>query len=170
MFLNVWKRKSIKRNLESLLDDLSSIEPTTDIKLVGILVEYPAFKDFEKLRKMTTNLGPRVNCKILCYVSKLRNAKDLHEDKFDSSGFTWKGKVTDGDIIEFTDKPFDLLISYYKTDNLFLHYVTALAKTGFRVGFPLEESRLNNLSIIVDMDNVDAFEVELKKYLKILTV
>ena len=69
------------------------------------------------------------------------------------------------EIEEFIDQPFDLLISYYKPNQLELNLVTASSKANFKIGITNEDSRLHDLTIDIEPSNTDVFKIELIKYL-----
>ncbi|MEH6407775.1 MAG: hypothetical protein V7767_10870 [Leeuwenhoekiella sp.] len=168
MFLDVWKRKSIKRNIQKLIDSNSGVQAATRIINVGIIVDFLDYKDLEALKKLASGLGKDIKCEIIYLVSDLKKEDELSRNKFDSTALTWQGKVKNDDVSQFIEKPFDLLISYYRSENLILQYITAKSSALFKAGFPSETFQLNDLAINVNIEDNSAFEKELNKYLKIL--
>lgn len=168
MFLNGWKRKNIKRNIEELVKKNSSSAHKSGISLVGILVDYESFDALEDFKKMVIDLGKGINYNVLCFVNNVKEHDTLHQNKFDPKGISFKGEIKDADLSEFLAKPFDLLISYYQTEDLILQYISAKSTANFKVGFPSENYQINDLIIDVPFKNTEAFTVEMIKYLKIL--
>lgn len=168
MFLDAWKRKSIKRRIGQLQREERAVPSDPGISKVGILVDYREFRDTGHLRSLAENLGANINCEILVFCPKKKEAEQLSESCFSADDFNIMGKITGKNILDFLEQPFDLLISYYRSENVLLQLITAQAKAGLKAGFPDDDFHLNDLAIHVPVGEINSFESELKKYLKIL--
>ena len=69
---------------------------------------------------------------------------------------------------EFLDKDFDVLVGYYEGMHEFLDALISQSNAKFKVGFAGGDKRLFDLLISVKPNEIDAFKIELKKYLRIL--
>ena len=74
------------------------------------------------------------------------------------------GIVTD--LLKKNDFKYDVLISYYRIDNIDLNLVTAKSKANFKIGISNFDQRLNDFIIDVGAKHIDVFRNELEKYLK----
>ena len=167
MFLDLWKHKSIKRNIEKLVARSGRSSFSSTIKSVGILVDLTAFDTVKRLEKMALRLGDNISVSVLLY-NDIENKKEDENLFFNDKAISFNGKIKEDKVTAFISKPFDLLLSYYNRENLVLQFVTAGSQAHFKVGFPLQMYQLNDLTIHVDLQNSSAFEAELLKYLKIL--
>ncbi|MAZ26088.1 MAG: hypothetical protein CL868_03290 [Cytophagaceae bacterium] len=168
MFFDSLKRKSLKRNLEKIIDKGNGPQPSSSLKNAGILLDYTAFQDVSALKQMLQDLKKGVNYEVICHVKNLKGEENLTEGKFDDKAITTQMKIKDAGLKNFVEKPFDLLISYYTSENLPLHCATALSKAKFKVGLPTAGTAVNDLVLNVPLGDVATFREELKKYLKIL--
>ena len=90
------------------------------------------------------------------------------ETYFSPKDFGWKGKINNIDLQSFLDEDYDVLISYYKTNNVLLNLITATSKANLKVGLTRTDERLYDLIIDVSSEKFDTFKIEFKKYLNIL--
>ncbi|WP_121665579.1 DUF6913 domain-containing protein [Mesonia aquimarina] len=68
----------------------------------------------------------------------------------------------------FQQKKYDLLINYFSEINLELLLLSASIQANLKIGFPIEENRLNDLDIKENPKNWQQFLNELKKYLSVI--
>ena len=80
----------------------------------------------------------------------------------------WKGQFKQDNMQVFLEQPFDLLIGYFNRNNIFLESAILQSKAQFKVGFAGVNSMLYEIEISEKIDNVNAFTLELEKYLKII--
>ena len=64
------------------------------------------------------------------------------------------------------DTEFDILISYYRRNNLELNFATACSKAKFKIGISKSDENLNDFTIDISTNFTDIFAKELKKYLQ----
>lgn len=169
MFLDFFRDRSLKRNLEVAVASYAGPTPSFGIKRLGLLIDATQVKQLEGVMGMASQLRANSQVTTLCYVHSVR--KGFHAiSTFDKKALDWKGNFKKGGEVEyFMSQTFDLLISYYATDNLLLRYLTAISTAHFKVGFPIEGVRqLNDLVIDTPLDDVGGFATELINYLRIL--
>tara|TARA_B100000768_G_scaffold33575_1_gene32126 strand:- start:1718 stop:2233 length:516 start_codon:yes stop_codon:yes gene_type:complete len=87
---------------------------------------------------------------------------------FSEKDFNWRGDITDTSLQSFLEEPFDLLICFFNKKNIFLEYTVTSSNAAFKVGFSEASSDFFDLDIICDINQVDLFFDEIKKYLEIL--
>jgi hypothetical protein len=163
-----FKETVLKRQLDKLLlqSELSGNSPLKKISSIGIITS----------EKITNEVDLQIEIEALL---KCRNTKMYRFRKFDKTAdvsckhFTekdinWKGQFTQDNMHVFLEQPFDLLIGYFNSNNIFLETAVLQSKAQFKVGFAGVNSRLYKIEISEKTANVSAFTLELKKYLKII--
>ena len=169
MFIKFIKELSVKKILKS---SLHNVKPTTlehTIATVGILIDGTYFEFVDQLIHEFVNLGiEKENVKILVFKDKLKKNEILTFPTFTSKEMSWNGHFQQDYITEFTNTPFDLLVSYYDLEKTALLLTTHRSKAFFKVGFSLVDKRLNHLMINTTVENYKVFTHELFRYLKIL--
>jgi acetolactate synthase small subunit len=68
----------------------------------------------------------------------------------------------------FLEQPFDLLIGYFNTNNLYLETAILQSNATFKAGFSGVNSDLYELEIAGNIKDIHQFLSELKKYLQSL--
>ena len=61
-----------------------------------------------------------------------------------------------------------MLIGYFDHQHLYLEKAVLESKATFKVGFSKVNSKLYELEISTELENIEQFSTELKKYLQIL--
>ena len=169
MFFKRLKSVSIKKNIAKILNQRFKDFRSSKIQSVGIIFDYEAYHDYDFFHGLLKELGIRKNN--IRFIAKI-DAKKTHPNSWDSfyslEDFDWLGKCKNQEIDEFVDQPFDVLISYYKTNTLELNLITALSKANFKIGLNNEDDRLHDFIIEVDPSKTAIFKTELVKYLTTL--
>ena len=93
------------------------------------------------------------------------NKSDSNDAFFSLENFDWLGRPKSIEIDEFINQPFDVLISYYKLNQLELNFITARSKANFKIGLTNDDPRLHDLTIDIEPKDTDVFKTELIKYL-----
>ena len=169
MFFKQLKSVSIKKNIALILKQRLRDFKSSKVQSVGIIFDYEAFHDYDFFHDLLKDLGIWKNN--TRFIAKI-DAKKTHPNSWDSfyslEDFDWLGKHKNKEIDEFVDQPFDVLISYYKTNTLELNLITALSKANFKIGLNNEDDRLHDFIIEVDPLKTAIFKTELIKYLTTL--
>lgn len=137
-----------------------------EIQSVGILtLDDISSKNNIKL-EIETILGCR-NAKIYSFkkFNKLDEASFKH---FSEKDVNWKGEFTQQNFQSFLEQPFDLLIGYFNTNDIYLELAVLTSKASFKVGFSNVNSNLYDIEFSEEISNINGFANELKKYLRIL--
>jgi hypothetical protein len=136
------------------------------IKRVGIITSDNFFNKYEFSEILIKKLQLR-NPKVYSYRKFSKDHKKSYKH-FSEKDFNWKGHVLDSSFQSFLEEPFDLLICFYAKKNIFLEYVEASSEAVFKVGFSKASTGFFDLDIACDINQVDLFFDEMKKYLEIL--
>lgn len=136
------------------------------ITTVGILALDSISSNVDLQQHVTDTFGVR-NPKIYSFrnFSKDHTASYKH---FSEEDFDWKGNITDSSLQAFLDADFDMLITFFERDHLYLAYATLSSKASLKVGYANVNSQLFDLEIQVDHADISTYLLEVKKYLTIL--
>jgi len=169
MILKGLKEKSIKKNLNSILNNRKADFNSNKIESMGIIMNADETQDLEAIKTIATALQIRPNkLRIIAFTTSKKVVTYSWETCFNPKDFTWNGKINNVELQGFLDTEFDVLISYYSKDVLELKYLTAASKAHFKVGIFQLDKRFNDLIIKTELTNIEAFKAELTKYLKVL--
>jgi hypothetical protein len=169
MILKGLKEKSIKKNLNVILNNRELDSGNNKIESLGIILNADETNDFETLKTIAETLNVRPNkLKIIAFTTSKKEVTYSWNVCFNPKDFTWKGKINNIELQSFLDTKFDILISYYSEDVLELKYLTAASKAKFKVGIFQKDKRFNDLIIKTEFKNIKAFKAELLKYVTVL--
>lgn len=107
------------------------------------------------------------NVKILTFLDYDKKNHTINS-YFTEKDIDWNGTIQKADFRDFLNEPFDLLIGYFDTKNIFLELAVLKSKATFKVGFSDVNQRLYDMEIAEIPSKIDNFLIELKKYLVIL--
>lgn len=168
MFLKAFKEKSHKKIINSLLNSRAVFVDDSKVEHLGVLLHANEFNDFEAFRKLAEFINVLPNkLKIVAYASDEKKLTNFWEVCFTEKDFGWKGAINNVELQTFIDTEFDVLISYYESEELELKLITAKSKARFKIGVLKSDERLNDLIIKTNINQFDLFKKELKKYLNI---
>jgi hypothetical protein len=167
MFLNYIKEFFVKKSLKNNLHNVKNEVFTSNVQTIGLLVDESEFRHSEELVKelISNGINPD-NIKIVVYRSKFDKKETYSRPTFGKKHINWRGEVIVDFLTEFIDTEFDLLISYYDTEQPILMMVTNKSKAKFKVGFASVDNNLNRWMIETAIENYKLFVSELFKYLK----
>ena len=169
MILKRFKEKSNQKFINRLIDFRVPEISSNKIESVGIIVNLSEFDDFEIFRIFFEELKLNPNkIKIAGFTDDPKLVEFSNELLYSEKQIGWRGKIKDNGLKTFINTPFDVLISYYKDDNLELNLISALSKANFKVGISNYDERLHDLILEVDTKEIDIFKQEFIKYLTIL--
>jgi hypothetical protein len=163
------KQYYIKKSTDKNLNRRDLSQRNTPLKTLGFLVYETLFEDFEVLYDYSNLLGiQRKDIKFFSFLEFNKNVPSLRQDQISEKDFTWNGIIKNLNAKEFLSKSFDVLIGYYKGSNEFLDLMVSESKAKFKIGGIGADERLFDLLIAVELDNMEAFKDETKKYLTVL--
>ncbi|KAF2082147.1 DUF6913 domain-containing protein [Flavobacterium sharifuzzamanii] len=167
MFLNYIKEFFVKKSLNVNLNNEKSEVFTKNVQTIGLLIDESTFESSEALITEITLHGIALeNIKILAYREKFKEKETYLRPTFGKKHINWKGEIEEGFLNEFVNSEFDLLLSYYDVENIFLMFVTSKSKAKFKAGFSAVDQNLNRLMINTGLGNYKLFISELFRYLK----
>ena len=167
MFLNLFRKRSNQKYINKILNSKRSKISEKKIRSVGIILSLDEYKDYDKLREIFVDFGVNENkIKFITYISDKDFQLNHWDDYFNPKDFGWNGNITNIALTEFIDFKYDVLISYYRIDNIDLNLVTAKSKANFKIGISNFDQRLNDFIIDIGTQHIDVFKSELEKYLK----
>jgi len=163
-----FKETVFKNKLNQLLSqiDKSRTPPLTKVKSIAIITSVDISSKIDLQKEIEIILGAR-NVKIY----SLRNfdkKDDFSYKHFTKKDINWSGQFTEPSFQGFLETPFDLLIGYFNTNNLYLERAILASQAAFKVGFAGVNSNLYEIEISEKTENVIAFASELKRYLQII--
>lgn len=167
MFLNYIKEFFVKKSLKNNLHNDKKQAFTKNVKKIGLLIDEDNFNHSKELFNELILQGiSHEDIKIVVYRHKFNNDTGYSFPAFGRKHIDWKGNSKEPFLNEFTETEFDLLISYYNSENSILMMITSQSKAKFKVGFSSIDKRLNRWMINTDLENYKLFVFELFKYLK----
>ncbi|QLC65168.1 hypothetical protein LPB248_02395 [Flavobacterium sp. LPB0248] len=167
MFLNYIKEFFVKKSLNVNLNNEKSGVLAKNVQTIGLLIDESTFENSEALIKELTLHGIALeNIKVLAYREKFKEKETYFRPTFGKKHINWKGEVIEGYLNEFVNSEFDLLLSYYDVENVFLMFITNKSKAKFKIGFSAVDQNLNRLMINTELGNYKLFISELFRYLK----
>ncbi|WP_299365846.1 hypothetical protein [Winogradskyella sp.] len=169
MILKAFKEKSNQKYVNKLLSARKVAVSSNKVKTIAVLLNADEFIDFEVFRqyfKVLNLTSPKH--KIVAFTNDDKFVSSQWETYFSPKDFGWKGKINNTELQLFINEAYDVLISYYKEENLQLNTITAASKANLKVGLSRNDERLYDLIIDVKPKEVQIFKEEFKKYLNIL--
>lgn len=163
----------VKYNLIRKLIDKKLLErdvstKNSSLKKLGFLVDENFYKDVNTLIDFGESLGlKRENIHIFSFRKTPRKLSDLRKDQITNKEFNLRGEITDQNAIDFLNIPFEVMIGFYQGGNNFLDLMIASSKSQFKIGFQDGDSRLYDLILKLDLEDLELFKTEITKYLRV---
>ncbi|MGL2993772.1 DUF6913 domain-containing protein [Flavobacterium sp. TSSA_36] len=167
MFFNYFKDFFLKKKLKNILLNTRKISLSNEVQSIGLLVDEVTFNQTNALTKaLIANGFHEQNITVLAF----KEAKHLNQP-CEYSVFSWKSlsldlQIQDPKVLDFIRFPFDVLLSYYDTQNSFLEWITHQSLAKFKVGFFTIDHRLNDLLINTQTINYNQFAQEFMRVLQ----
>lgn len=142
------------------------------IRSIGIVADVDLFRIYDFTGKLLRDFGlapNQVQVALLDPSGNERGSLDAPET-FGEESFGLYGKVTNPALEEFLSREFDLLINYSNTDWVFARVVLAHSKARLTAGFDTGSGVRQDITVKVAPNDMDAFHIELVKYLKIMNL
>ncbi|MCC9041447.1 hypothetical protein LNQ81_01795 [Myroides sp. M-43] len=166
MWFNTLKKRSLSKVVEKSTLKALPADFKYEFKEVGILVNKSDARIIPDLIKAFERKGiSGVKIKVLIYTSE--NKKILEEGCFGMKDFTISGSTENIEILDFIEKQFDILVSYYTNKAVPLMWMTAKSNALFKVGVSSENTMLNHFSLVLESLEVDSFIENLYKYINV---
>ncbi|ESU26460.1 hypothetical protein FLJC2902T_24280 [Flavobacterium limnosediminis JC2902] len=169
MFLRLMKDFLIKKSVKKSLSDYKPADIGNKIQTIGLLIDETYFaKENELVSELVAGGVDRNAIEVLVYKDRIKKKETFENPFFSRADVSLKGDFRKQAVLDFIEKPFDMLISYYDIEKPILTLVTLQSKASFKVGFSTIDKRLNSFMITTIAEKHQEFVAELFKYLKIL--
>ena len=166
MIIKFLKDRSNKIFMNKILESRKFDSSAIRIETVGIILNLDEYKNYDEIREIFKGLGIHENkIKFITYMSENGTKLNRWDSYFESKDFGWNGVIKNLDFIEFIDTDFDILISYYRNDNLELNFATVCSKAKFKIGISKINQNINDFTIDISTNFIEIFAKELRKYL-----
>jgi len=163
------KQRSFQKVIERNLKNRDFSQVNAPLKTLGFLVNEDAFKALEQLQNSDAFFGVQSkDLKVFSFVTMSKKAPSLRQDQVSNRDFSWNGSITNLNVKEFLDIPFDVLVGYYEDKNQYLDLMITESNAKFKVGVSSADPAIYDLLIDVKLKESEAFKKELKKYLQVL--
>lgn len=167
MFLNYIKEFFVKKSLKNNLSKERNEAFSNNVQTIGLLIDESDFTHSEALIKELMLHGIALeNIKVVAYNSKFKKKETYLQPTFGKTHINWNAEISEDFLDQFVNSKFDLLLSYYDIENIFLMLITSKSKAKFKVGFAAVNNNLNRLMINTELENHKLFVSELFRYLK----
>ncbi|MFC4739165.1 DUF6913 domain-containing protein [Flavobacterium ponti] len=158
-------KKHIKKSLAKGLSAVNS-EP---IKTIGVLIDGIHFSDKDKLiNEFKKHSNGQFKVNLLIFRKKVNKKESIEYPYFTKKDIGFSGNYSKGEIENFVNFPFDLLINFYDESNANLELITAQSKAKFKVGFASVNKDLNHFFVNTFVEKYVDFTQVLFDYLRIL--
>jgi len=173
MFKGIKDKFKYKSGVKFLKQEMKTpLEPANrshGITSIGIIVDLDKFERAESFYELQDEYKLRPNAvKIIGYRSYYDKNSPYATPIFSDKDLGWNGQIENSYALEFLGREYDLLINYYKEDNLLMKIMSVKANARFRVGFTELDSFFNDLIVNIPLNDFQTFKKELKKYLGVL--
>ena len=170
MIFTGFKRKSnqifLRNRLPQLLEE-SNKDTAKKVKKVIVILDDVAHKN--SILKEIVNTLEIDDKNVDCILFQRKISKEnIEEGLICPKDFGWYGKIKSNHLKSVLTKKYDLLINYSKVDDLYVNLLILQSKSDFKAGFAHLDNRFYDLLIECKLNDFKSFNVELKKYLKIL--
>ncbi len=166
MIIKFLKDRSNKIFMNKILESRKFDSSAIRIETVGIILNLDEYKNYDEIREIFKGLGIHENkIKFITYMSENGTKLNRWDSYFESKDFGWNGVIKNLDFIEFIDTDFDILISYYRNDNLELNFATVCSKAKFKIGISKINQNINDFTVDISTNFIEIFAKELRKYL-----
>ena len=168
MNLSKLKESRLRRKFNKILLKLQDnrVVPQKEILTVGILTSESIISEIGVQSEIETTLA--LNNSKLYSFKKFNKLDEVSLTCFSEKDVNWRGNFTEPNFKKFLEQPFDLLVGYFNHQHLYLEKAVLESNATFKVGFSNVNSKLYELEISTELENIQQFSSELKKYLQIL--
>ena len=159
-------KKKINKSLE-LLNEQIRIKPNP-IKTIGCIID-PLFPvEVNNFIKLVNKIGLKEkDLKLITFQENENGFNIFSNMNVTPKSISFTGNLTGKDSLEFISYDYDLLINFFKSNNV-LTLLSSKVNAKFRVGFSSVDSRLNDLMFSDKIKKYKEFDSELIKYLRII--
>ena len=159
-------KKKINKSLE-LLNEQIRIKPNP-IKTIGCIIDSLFPVEVNNFIKLVNKIGLKEkDLKLITFQENENGFNIFSNMNVTPKSISFTGNLTGKDSLEFISYDYDLLINFFKSNNV-LTLLSSKVNAKFRVGFSSVDSRLNDLMFSDKINKFKEFDSELIKYLRII--
>ncbi len=141
------------------------------IERVGVLAEASLFKTYDFTKRLSEGLNLEIEDLKVCLFDGSQKGAELEFHRLCSEkDFGLYGKIKSEALKNFVSRDFDLLVNYCDPKLLFPQVIMLKSAAKIRAGFEHEVNFFNDIAIKVRGNDIDGFNKELLKYLRILNL
>ncbi|WP_347174717.1 DUF6913 domain-containing protein [Polaribacter uvawellassae] len=169
MAFGKFKQKSLLKKFKKELNLIPETRTpnSKEIHSVAILTNNKLYEEIDISEHVKSRIESVRNVHIYSYRA-FKKSDPITYKHFTEKDIDWNGKIKDASLESFLDNPFDLLIGYFDTNNLYLEYCALKSKATFKIGFSKVNDKIFDLVVTEDPKNIDSFIDVIKKYLELL--
>jgi hypothetical protein len=157
--------KKFKRELKLIPE--TRTPNAKEIHSVAILTNNALYVEMDIAEHVISSIESVRNVHIYSYRA-FKKSDPITYKHFTEKDIDWSGKIKDPSLESFLENPFDLLIGYFDTNNLYLEYCALKSNATFKIGFSKVNDRIFDLVVSEDPKNIGSFIDVIKKYLELL--
>ena len=166
MFKKFWHRRAAKKSLHTSLEE-KNLSRAFKIKHVRVILDSSLEIEQQFFNELAKAFGiPQVNITVFAF----RGSKEIEKQYahfFDEAEVSYFGEFQ-GDLALMCQKEVDLQINYFNKEDLYMEWVSAVAKKKLSAGFLGVNQHLNDIIFDFPPKDINTFKEELVKYLTIL--
>lgn len=139
------------------------------VKKIGVLAELSLFETYDFTKRLAGDLKVRdEDLKIFLFDPDGKGEAPGFYKTCSEKDFGLFGKVKSEALNRFLSIDFDLLINYCDVSLLFPRIIMLKSAAKMRAGFEDERNFFNDIAVSAKKNDIDTFNSELSKYLRIL--
>ncbi|MCA0932170.1 hypothetical protein LCM02_06885 [Lutimonas saemankumensis] len=139
------------------------------VKKIGVLAELSLFETYDFTKRLADHLKVRhEDLKVFLFDPSGKGEAPGFYKTCNEKDFGFFGKVKSEALNRFLSFDFDLLINYCDASLLYPRVIMLKSASKMRAGFEDELNFFNDIAIHAKKNDIDTFNSELAKYLKIL--
>jgi len=157
--------KKIIKELKSIPE--SRTPNSKKIHSVAILTSNDIYNKVDIVTQIKENFDSVRNVHIYSFRDYNKTDEKTYKH-FTEKDIDGRGSIKDTSFESFLDNPFDLLIGYFDTNNLYLEYAAIKSKATFKIGLANVNDKMYDLVVSEKPKNSQSFIDVSKKYLSLL--
>ncbi|WP_370588520.1 hypothetical protein [Robiginitalea sp. SC105] len=159
--------------MKYLRQELSRSRPApkrkSGVNAIAVIVDLDQFDKAEVFFELIDAFGLRPNAiKVIGYRRYYDKNSPYATPVFSDKDLGWNGEIENSYALEFLSREYDILINYFKEENLLMQLMSVRTQARMRIGFAELDPAYNDLIFDCDLADFGLFRKETKKYLEVL--
>ncbi|MBC2840771.1 hypothetical protein H7F20_15615 [Robiginitalea sp. SC105] len=173
MFKGLKDKFKYKSGVKYLRQELSRSRPApkrkSGVNAIAVIVDLDQFDKAEVFFELIDAFGLRPNAiKVIGYRRYYDKNSPYATPVFSDKDLGWNGEIENSYALEFLSREYDILINYFKEENLLMQLMSVRTQARMRIGFAELDPAYNDLIFDCDLADFGLFRKETKKYLEVL--